>query len=65
VFKNSNREFHCAKRRFIRLKQNYVSLLECCLYLFVQPLKPIGVKCQLRKIKKKNSPEGFGREADK
>jgi hypothetical protein len=64
LFKNSNREFHYAKRMFIRFKQNYISLLECCLYLFAQPLKSSGVKYQLRKIKK-NSPERSGREADK
>jgi hypothetical protein len=36
-FKNSRREFKCAKRRLFRLKQIYVFLLGC--FFVVQPLK--------------------------
>jgi hypothetical protein len=32
-FKNSSREFHCAKRRLFKLKKIYVFLFKCFFYI--------------------------------
>jgi len=61
-FKNSCREFHFAKRRFIRHKRLYVSLLELLfvIIVIVQLLKSNWRGALVKEVKKRTLYKGLG-----